>query len=182
MNETPTSDSSATTVVAGPAVTRDEDSLYAEFQSEGRPGQAVRAWLDAVREDLARRHFAGAGGMEIVREYTACLDRMVRALYRYADHHHSRRFSRLNQRLRGHRARRLRPRRAQSAIRHRSPLPARLQARPLRRGGDRDNSARAVGRRSHGRPGGAQRARMRACGQRRSEGEDRDPRYPLSRG
>jgi [protein-PII] uridylyltransferase len=99
VNETPTSDSSAPTVVAAAAVARDEDSLYAEFQSEGRPGQAARAWLDAVREDLARRHFAGAGGMEIVREYTACLDRMVRALYRYADHHHSRRFSRLNQRL-----------------------------------------------------------------------------------
>jgi [protein-PII] uridylyltransferase len=37
--------------------------------------------------------------MEIVREYTGCVDRMVRALYRYADRHHSTRFSRLNQRL-----------------------------------------------------------------------------------
>jgi [protein-PII] uridylyltransferase len=99
VSEAPVSASSATTAVAAPAVARDEDSLHAEFESGGRPGQAARAWLDAVRAELARRHFAGAGGMEIVREYTGCLDRMVRALYRYADRHHSRRFSRLNQRL-----------------------------------------------------------------------------------
>ena len=99
MSEAPVSASSATTVIAAPAVARDEESLYAEFESGGRPGLAARAWLDAVREELARRHLAGAGGMEIVREYTGCVDRMVRALYRYADHHHSRRFSRLNQRL-----------------------------------------------------------------------------------
>ncbi len=101
MSEAPVSDSGVEAAVpaAASAFARDEDSLYAEFESGGRPGQASRAWLDAVREELARRHFAGAGGMEIVREYTGCIDRMVRALYRYADHHHSRRFSRLNQRL-----------------------------------------------------------------------------------
>jgi [protein-PII] uridylyltransferase len=81
------------------AVARGEDSLYAEFESGRRPGQAARGWLEAVREELARRHFAGAGGIEIVREYTGCVDRMVRALFRYADRQHSRRFSRLNQRL-----------------------------------------------------------------------------------
>jgi [protein-PII] uridylyltransferase len=89
----------ASAVVAASPIARDEDSLYAEFKSGERPGQAVRAWLIAVRQELARRHLAGAGGMEIVREYTGCIDRMVRALYRYAEHHHSRRFSRLNQRL-----------------------------------------------------------------------------------
>ena len=78
---------------------RDEESIYAEFRSAERPGQAARAWLDAVRKELAARHFAGAGGMEIVREYTGCIDRLVRALYRYAELHHSRRFARLNQRL-----------------------------------------------------------------------------------
>ncbi|HZZ07296.1 MAG TPA: nucleotidyltransferase domain-containing protein, partial [Candidatus Binataceae bacterium] len=81
------------------AVARGEDSLYAEFEGGGRPGQAARGWLEAVREELAQRHFAGAGGIEIVREYTGCVDLMVRALYRYADRQHSRRFSRLNQRL-----------------------------------------------------------------------------------
>jgi [protein-PII] uridylyltransferase len=99
VSEAPVSASGETTVIAPSAVARDENSLYSEFQSGGRPGQAARAWLDAVREELARRHFSGASGMEIVREYTGCVDRMVRALYRYADHHHSRRFSRLNQRL-----------------------------------------------------------------------------------
>jgi len=99
VSEAPVSASSETTVIAAAAVARGEDSLYAEFESGGRPGHAARAWLDEVRKELAARHFAGAGGMEIVREYTGCVDRMVRALYRYADHHHSRRFSRLNQRL-----------------------------------------------------------------------------------
>ncbi len=99
MSETPVPASGATSVIAASAVACDEDSLYAEFESGGRPGQAARAWLGAVHEELAQRHFAGASGMEIVREYTGCVDRIVRALYRYADHHHSRRFSRLNQRL-----------------------------------------------------------------------------------
>ena len=81
------------------AVARGEDTLYAEFESGERPGQATRVWLEAVREELARRHFAGTSGIEIVREYTGCVDRMVRALFRYADRQHSRRFSRLNQRL-----------------------------------------------------------------------------------
>ena len=99
MSEAQVSASSEGAVVVPAAVARDEDSLHAEFKGGGRPGLAARAWLDAVREELARRHFSGAGGMEIVREYTGCIDRMVRALYRYAEHHHSRRFSRLNQRL-----------------------------------------------------------------------------------
>ena len=99
MSEAPGSAATETTVIAASALARDEDSLYAEFRSGGRPGLHARAWLEAARGELARRHLAGAGGMEIVRAYTGCVDRMVRALYRYADHHHSRRFSRLNQRL-----------------------------------------------------------------------------------
>src|SRR5262249_46626185 len=85
VNEEPVVVSGASPLVAPSAAARDEDSLYAEFQGGGRPGQATRAWLDAVRDELARRHFSGAGGMEIVREYTGCVDRMVRALYRYAE-------------------------------------------------------------------------------------------------
>ena len=88
MSEAPVSIASEGTLVAPSAVARDEDSLYTEFQSGGRPGPATRVWLNAVREELARRHFSGAGGMEIVREYTGCIDRLVRALYRYADYHH----------------------------------------------------------------------------------------------
>ncbi len=99
MSGTPVSSAAERGGATGAAVARDEASLFDEFQSGGRPGQAARAWLDAVREELARRHFAGAGGTEIVREYTGCVDRLVRALYRHAEHHHARRFSRLNQRL-----------------------------------------------------------------------------------
>jgi [protein-PII] uridylyltransferase len=99
VSEAPVSATSAATIIAAPAVARDEDSLYAEFESGERPGRVARAWVNAVREELALRHFAGASGMEIVREYTGCVDRMVRALYRHADRHHSKRFSRLNQRL-----------------------------------------------------------------------------------
>jgi [protein-PII] uridylyltransferase len=99
VSEAPVSTSTEAAVMAASALARDEDSLYLEFSRGGRPGMIARTWLEAVREELARRHFAGAGGMEIVREYTGCVDRMMRALYRHADHHHSRRFSRLNQRI-----------------------------------------------------------------------------------
>ena len=99
VSEAPISASSEAASVAESAVARDEDALLRRVRSGARPGQAARAYLDAVREELAARHFAGAGGMEIVREYTGCVDRLVRALYRYAEHHHSRRFARLNQRL-----------------------------------------------------------------------------------
>jgi len=99
VNEAPLPGTAGGAAAAEPATARDEDSLYAEFQRAERPGPAARTWLDAVRKELAARHFAGAGGIEIVREYTGCIDRMVRALYRYAEHHHARRFSRLNQRL-----------------------------------------------------------------------------------
>jgi len=81
------------------AAARSEDSLYAEFEAAQRPGTGARAWLEAVREELAARHFAGAGGIETVREYTGCVDRMMRALYRWAERGYARRFSRLNQRL-----------------------------------------------------------------------------------
>lgn len=99
MSEAFLPDPGATEVISSSAVARDENSLYEEFQRCGQPGQVARGWLKSVREELAVRHFAGAGGMEIVREYTGCVDRLVRALYRYAEHHHSRRFSRLNQRM-----------------------------------------------------------------------------------
>ena len=46
----------------------------------------------------------------------------------------------------GGRARRLRPRRAESAIRHRPVVPPRLQARAVRGNRDRDNVACAMGR------------------------------------
>ena len=80
---------------------------------------------------------------------------------------------------RGGRARRLRTRRAESAIRRRSVVSARLQARAIRGNRHGDNVARAVGRGADGRPRRSHGQGMRAAGERRPEGEDRDPRRAL---
>ena len=80
-------------------VLRDEAELLDEFARGAKPGALARQYLDTVRTELFRRHVAGAGGLEIVREFTTALDHLLRALYRYADAEHSKRFPRLNQRL-----------------------------------------------------------------------------------
>ncbi|HXW84459.1 MAG TPA: [protein-PII] uridylyltransferase [Candidatus Binataceae bacterium] len=84
---------------AEPGSPRGEDALFADFESSGKPGLRARAYLDSVREELAQRHFAGAGGGEIVGAFTAAVDDLMRALYRYADAEYARRFSKLNQRI-----------------------------------------------------------------------------------
>ncbi len=78
---------------------REQAAILAGLQRSGHPGQLTRQYLDLVREELARRHFAGASGTEIVREYTDAIDDLLRTLYRYADAEHCRRFPRLNQRI-----------------------------------------------------------------------------------
>ncbi len=74
------------------------------------------------------------------------------------------------------RARRLRARRTEPAIRRRSAVSARLQARSIRRNRHRNNVARALGRRCHGRTRGSCGQRMRAAGHRGPEGRNRDSR------
>ncbi|HTR62497.1 MAG TPA: [protein-PII] uridylyltransferase [Candidatus Binataceae bacterium] len=78
---------------------RGEDALLAEFEATRTPGQIARAFLDSVREELREKHLAGASGSEIVRLYTAAVDDLLRALFRYADTEHSRRYPRLSQRI-----------------------------------------------------------------------------------
>ena len=79
---------------------RDEAALVADFGRQGAAGPVAREFLDEVREELYRRHREGASGFAIVRELTAATDRLLRALFQYADAAHTRRrFSRLNQRL-----------------------------------------------------------------------------------
>jgi [protein-PII] uridylyltransferase len=78
---------------------RDQAALLAELRQNRRPGQLARSHIEALRDGLAGRHFASASGTEIVREYTASLDDLVRALYCYADEEHCRRFPRLNQKI-----------------------------------------------------------------------------------
>ena len=87
---------------AGEAIARtvtDEPGLCAAMKSGERPGAVAREHFERAREQLFQRHLAGAGGLEISRELTAAADALMRALFRYADEQHGRRFSRLNQRL-----------------------------------------------------------------------------------
>ena len=77
----------------------DEAQILLQFQASRKPGEVTKRYLDQVRAKLKTRHFAGASGSEIVRELTAAVDGVVRALYVYAAAEHDRRFSRLNQRL-----------------------------------------------------------------------------------
>ena len=78
---------------------RGEDFLLREFEAARTPGRTSRAYIVSVREELAEVHFKGASGSEIVRLYTAAMDDLLRALYRYADTEHGRRFPKLNQRI-----------------------------------------------------------------------------------
>jgi [protein-PII] uridylyltransferase len=85
---------------AASGANRDETALIADFSRVGSAGAVAREFLDQVRAELYRRHLAGASGFEIVRDLTAATDRLLRALFHYADAAHTRRrFSRLNQRL-----------------------------------------------------------------------------------
>ena len=85
--------------VTGADIPRGEDALFREFESSRQPGKISRTYLDTIREETAARHFAGASGGEIVAEYTAAIDDMIRALFRYAEAEHARRFTRLHQKL-----------------------------------------------------------------------------------
>jgi [protein-PII] uridylyltransferase len=78
---------------------RGEEALLAAIQGSHQAGAVARAYLESVREELSERHFAGARGSEIVTALTGALDDLMRALYRYADAEHARRFSRLHQRI-----------------------------------------------------------------------------------
>ena len=78
---------------------RGEDALLREFEATRTPGQAARLYLESVREELRQLHMGGAGGSEVVRLFTAAVDDLLRALFRYADGEHGKRFPKLNQRL-----------------------------------------------------------------------------------
>ncbi len=80
---------------------RGEAALLAELQAHRTPGVTARAYLESVRAELYQRHLAGASGTEIVTASTQAMDDLVRALFRYADEEHGRkwRLPRLNQRL-----------------------------------------------------------------------------------
>ncbi len=61
-------------------------------------GTTAREFVARSREELRRRHDAGAGGLAVVAAYTAAVDRLVEWLFaKAAEHYHSRN-PRLNQR------------------------------------------------------------------------------------
>src|ERR1700719_2411550 len=76
-----------------------EARILEQLLSTRKPGEVTKRYLDQARGILKERHFAGASGAEIVRDLTAAVDDVIRALYSYAVVEHDRRFSRLNQRL-----------------------------------------------------------------------------------
>ncbi|MGO9449448.1 MAG: [protein-PII] uridylyltransferase [Candidatus Binataceae bacterium] len=82
-----------------PNALRGEEALAREFEATRTPGQVARVYLESVREELFKIHLAGASGSEIVRLFTTAVDDLLRALFRYADADHCRRFPKLNQRL-----------------------------------------------------------------------------------
>jgi len=77
----------------------DESALREELHRGTRPGELARRHVEEVRDRLFQRHLAGAGGLELVREFSAAMDLLIKAIYRYADASHARRFPRLQQRL-----------------------------------------------------------------------------------
>jgi len=85
--------------IAAASAAADEARLLEDFRKTRKPGAVAKSYLDGVREGLKVRHFAGASGSEVVRELTAAVDHVVRALFVYAAAEHDRRFSKLNQRL-----------------------------------------------------------------------------------
>jgi [protein-PII] uridylyltransferase len=84
---------------AAAKIPRGEDALYGEFEATRTPGQVARTYLEVIRDEAAEHHFAGASGTEVVREYTAAIDDMMRALFRYADAEHTRHYAKLHQKL-----------------------------------------------------------------------------------
>ncbi len=86
-------------VATAPQAPRGQDALLAQFIAGKKPGANARAYLDSIRAELAERHFAGAAGGEIVAAMTAAMDDLIRALFRYADAEHDRRYPRLNQKI-----------------------------------------------------------------------------------
>ena len=84
---------------AAHTIPRGEEALYRDFEASRAPGQITRTYLEVIRDEAAQHHFAGASGNEVVREYTAAIDDMMRALFRYADAEHTRHYTKLNQKL-----------------------------------------------------------------------------------
>jgi [protein-PII] uridylyltransferase len=84
---------------AGEISLPDEQALAKLLESTRQPGKIAREFLDSARALRRERHFAGASGSEIVKDFTGLVDRLLKALFTYAETEHARRFPKLHQRL-----------------------------------------------------------------------------------
>ena len=76
-----------------------ESAIVEELTRGARAGDFARKYVEGVRTELFERHLSGAGGLEIVHEFSAATDRLLKAIFRYADAEHAKRCPRLHQRL-----------------------------------------------------------------------------------
>jgi len=76
-----------------------ESAIVQALLAGTRPGDLAREYVKSKRAELFERHQAGAGGLEIVHDFAAAMDRLLGALFTYADKSQAKRFPRLHQRL-----------------------------------------------------------------------------------
>jgi [protein-PII] uridylyltransferase len=76
-----------------------EAAILERLHDGARAGDVARDYVDGVRANLFQRHLGGAGGLEIVHDFSAAMDGLLKAIFRYADAAHAKRFSRLHQHL-----------------------------------------------------------------------------------
>ena len=110
-------------------------------QNVARAGSTAREFVQAAREELRQRHDGGAGGLAVVAAYTDAIDHLVEWLFDNATRPLPGEESAPEPALHRGRAGRLRPRRAEPAVRHRPALPLSVEGEPVRRDGRRDRSS-----------------------------------------
>jgi [protein-PII] uridylyltransferase len=76
-----------------------ESTIVEELTRGTRPGDFAREYVERIRAELYQRHLVGAGGLEIVHDFSAAMDCLLKAIFRYADGEYAKRFPRLHQRL-----------------------------------------------------------------------------------
>src|SRR5262249_56913255 len=61
-----------------------EPAIREELARGARGGEFARRYVEAVRNELFQRHLAGAGGLEIVHDFSAAVDRVLVGIFVYA--------------------------------------------------------------------------------------------------
>src|SRR5215471_5846042 len=61
-----------------------ESAIVEELTRGVRAGDFARKYVDDVRAEFYERHLAGAGGLEIVHDFSVAMDCLLKAIFRYA--------------------------------------------------------------------------------------------------